>query len=185
MAHVQNWPKGYKTSTVSVIQGEFQVSSDPGIVLSTVLGSCISVCLYDRMVGVGGMNHYLLAESAKTDTYSLKYGAHAMELLVNALLKAGASRRDLEAKVFGGSLMSGRFDYIGPRNAEFALNYLADEKLAVVANDTGGAAARRVNFHPATGQARVIRTQAQVTTEAQNVTPRPANSANSDRAVLF
>ncbi|MEL6682220.1 MAG: chemotaxis protein CheD [Pseudomonadota bacterium] len=160
MTLVQSWPQGYQTRIDAVIQGEYNVSSRPEIVLSTVLGSCVSVCLFDRSVGIGGMNHYLLADSGTAAGNNLKYGAHAMELLVNGLLRAGASRGNLEAKIFGGSLMSGRFDHIGPRNAEFAIGYLRDENLPVIAEDTGGTTARRVNFHPVTGQARVIRTQA-------------------------
>lgn len=185
MVHTNNWPAGYSTRLVSVIQGEYRVSSDSSIVLSTVLGSCISVCMFDRSAGIGGMNHYLLAESNKAERNNLKYGAHAMELLMNGLLKAGASRSRLEAKVFGGSLMSGRFDFIGPRNAEFALEYLRDENLPVVAKDIGGAAARRVNFHPATGQARVIQTQARV----EVVAPKPTHQAETEKrangAILF
>lgn len=185
MGHLQNWPIGYSTRIVSVIQGEFQVSRDAEVVLSTVLGSCISVCMYDREVGVGGMNHYLLADGGEAKANSLKYGAHAMELLINGLLRAGASRNRLEAKVFGGSLMSGRFDYIGPRNAQFALDYLEDENLPVVAKDVGGAAARRVNFHPVTGQARVIQTQARVDVAPPQVPDRPTSKSPADRAVLF
>jgi Chemotaxis protein; stimulates methylation of MCP proteins len=151
-----SWPEGYQTHTVAVIRGEFQVSSDPEVVLSTVLGSCVSVCLYDQDQGIGGMNHYLLADASEGEATSLKYGANAMELLINHLLKRGATRARLQAKVFGGSKMSGRFADIGPRNADFALRYLAAEEFPVIARDLGGAEARRVNFHPATGKARVV-----------------------------
>lgn len=154
--HYQTWPDGFRTHTEPVIRGEYRVSSDPDVVLSTVLGSCVSVCLYDPARRLGGMNHYLLADGSDGEVTSLKYGAHAMELLINTMLKAGASRSSLQAKVFGGSKMSGRFADIGPRNAAFALKYLAAEDFPVNAQDLGGAEARRVNFHPATGKARVV-----------------------------
>lgn len=185
MPMVQNWPTGYATRNVSVIQGEFKVSADPEVVLSTVLGSCISVCLFDAKARIGGMNHYLLADADKAGGSSLKYGAHAMELLVNGLLRAGAGRGNLQAKIFGGSLMSGRFDYIGPRNAEFAVNYLTDENFPIIAEDTGGASARRVNFHPATGQARVIQTQSQVDNAPPKPPTKPAVEKKSNSALLF
>ena len=155
---LQPWPPGYQTRTLAVIRGDFKVSSDPGLVLSTVLGSCVSVCMFDPNARIGGMNHYLLAEGTESDANSLKYGAHAMELLINNLLKQGASRTTLRAKVFGGSRMTGRFADIGPRNAEFALRYLTAEDFEIQSRDLGGTAARRVNFHPVTGQARVIHT---------------------------
>ncbi|MDX8348593.1 chemotaxis protein CheD [Cognatiyoonia sp. IB215446] len=185
MTVMQNWPSGYATRTVSVIQGEYKVSSDAEVVLSTVLGSCISVCLFDRVTGIGGMNHYLLADGGNEESNNLKYGAHAMELLVNGLLKFGASRANLKAKVFGGSLMSGRFDYIGPRNAQFAIDYLNDENLTLLAQDTGGTSARRVNFHPVTGQARVIQTRSQVEIAPQNPTEKPDNKGRMSNVILF
>ncbi|MDX8353350.1 chemotaxis protein CheD [Cognatiyoonia sp. IB215182] len=185
MTVMQNWPSGYATRTVSVIQGEYKVSADAEVVLSTVLGSCISVCLFDRVAGIGGMNHYLLADGGKAEGNSLKYGAHAMELLVNGLLKAGASRANLEAKVFGGSLMSGRFDYIGPRNAQFAIDYLKDENMPLLAQDTGGAAARRVNFHPVTGHARVIQTRSHVEIAQPKPIESPNKSSRATNAILF
>lgn len=151
-----SWPEGYSTHVVPVIRGEFLVSDDPDVVLSTVLGSCVSVCLFDPAFGLGGMNHYLLADASEGEATSLKYGANAMELLINNMLKRGAARARLQAKVFGGSRMSGRFADIGPRNVEFALRYLAAEDFPVVGRDLGGAEARRVNFHPATGKARVV-----------------------------
>mgnify|MGYP003876705161 CR=1 FL=1 len=156
MQQYQNWPAGYRTRTLAVIRGEFQVSTDPEIVLSTVLGSCVSVCLYDPTCKIGGMNHYLLADAAEGETANLKYGANAMELLINRLLRQGASRANMQAKVFGGARMSGRFADIGPRNAAFALRFLAAEDFPVLAQDLGGSEARRVNFHPVSGKARVV-----------------------------
>ena len=173
MKHLQNWPAGFNTKLVAVIQGDFQVSSDPAVALSTILGSCASVCLFDPDSGLGGMNHYLLADSAQSGSVSLKYGAHAMELLINSLLKMGAARHRLKAKVFGGGLITGRFDYIGPRNTKFALQYLEDEGIPVISQDIGGNAARRLNFHPPTGQVRITYTQTK-TDPAMSHPPKPA-----------
>jgi len=157
MQQFQNWPEGYRTYMVPVIRGEFQVTADPDIVLSTVLGSCVSVCMFDPSARIGGMNHYLLADPSEGEVTSLKYGAHAMELLINNLLRKGAGRTSLQAKIFGGSKMSGRFSDIGPRNAAFALKYLAAEDFRVAGQDIGGTEARRINFHPVTGKARIVR----------------------------
>ena len=172
---LQSWPEGYRTYVVAVIRGEFQVTKDPEVVLSTVLGSCVSVCLFDSEAQIGGMNHYLLVDPSEGEATSLKYGANAMELLINNLLRQGAMRHRLQAKVFGGARMSGRFADIGPRNGEFALRYLAAEDLPVVGKDLGGTEARRVNFHPVTGKARIVRVAGVVEPAiAAPPPPRPA-----------
>ncbi|WP_370207248.1 chemotaxis protein CheD [Pararhodobacter marinus] len=183
----QNWPEGYRTRTVPVIRGEYLVSSDPELVLSTVLGSCVSVCLYDPACRIGGMNHYLLADAREGEATSLKYGANAMELLINHLLKSGASRSTLQAKVFGGSRMSGRFGDIGPKNAEFALRYLRAEDFPVRAQDLGGTDARRINFHPVTGKVRIIHVSGAMDAAivAPPPPPPPPRSAKPDAVTLF
>ncbi|MFN4098845.1 MAG: chemotaxis protein CheD [Pararhodobacter sp.] len=174
MQQFQNWPDGYRTYMIPVIRGEFQVTSDPEIVLSTVLGSCVSVCLYDPSARIGGMNHYLLADPSEGEATSLKYGAHAMELLINNLLRKGAGRANLQAKVFGGSKMSGRFADIGPRNAAFALRYLKAEDFPVAGQDLGGTEARRINFHPVTGKARIVRVAGHVDAAIAAPPPKPS-----------
>lgn len=154
MTHFVCWPSGYKTHLVPVVQGDFKVSSDPDVTLTTILGSCVSVCLFDDVKKIGGMNHYLLANGPSESCDSLKYGAHAMELLINALLRRGAVRSSIKAKVFGGGKMSERFHDIGSKNALFAIQYLSDEGILVVSKDLHGNSARRINFHPFTGLAR-------------------------------
>lgn len=180
----QAWPEGFRTHVVPVIRGEFQVSADPDVVLSTVLGSCVSVCLYDPDLKIGGMNHYLLADASEGEATNLKYGANAMELLINNLLRRGAMRDRLQAKVFGGSQMSGRFADIGPRNSDFALRYLAAEDFPVLAHDLGGVQARRVNFHPVTGKARVGHVNGTVDA-AIAAPPLPQPSARPDPAAAI
>lgn len=108
---------------VHVIQGEFKVVNDPDIVLSTILGSCVAACMRDPAAGVGGMNHFLLPGSATSPSSgadATRYGVHLMELLINGLLKQGARRDRLEAKIFGGARTIARFSNVGEQNAAFA-----------------------------------------------------------------
>ncbi|MET4898033.1 chemotaxis protein CheD [Sphingomonadaceae bacterium jetA1] len=142
---------------ITVIQGETRVSRDRDVVLTTVLGSCISACLYDPVAGIGGLNHFLLAEpgAAETDPKSMqRYGVYAMEVLINAMMALGAQRHSLKARLFGGAMMRDGFRDIGAANARFARKFLADERIALVGEDVGGMSARRVEFRPALGLAR-------------------------------
>lgn len=176
MTRYQDWPAGYQTKLQTVVQGEFKVSSEPTIVLSTILGSCVSVCLFDEAARLGGMNHYLLAEGTGHDSNTLRYGTHAMELLINALLRKGATRHRLKAKVFGGAKMNGRFAHIGQANASFAQNFLQAEGIPIAGKDLGGKQARRVNFHPFTGLARCNLTDATISETSIPPTKAPAKS---------
>lgn len=128
--------------------------------LVTLLGSCVSACLFDAAAGVGGMNHFLLPDGdATADGVPARYGTHAMELLINALLKLGARRQRLAAKVFGGGnvLRGFALDPVGTRNARFVLAYLAAESIPVVAQDLGDVHPRKVVFFPRTGRTLVRR----------------------------
>ena len=140
---------------VAVLQGHYEVTSNPDTVLSTVLGSCVAACLWDASAGVGGMNHFLLPHGRVGErTDILRYGVHAMELLVNALLNAGARRSALEAKLFGGAHVTGGFGVAGRLNAEFATNFLEREGIPYRGGSLGGHAARRVEFWAVSGRAR-------------------------------
>ncbi|KAK0331538.1 hypothetical protein LTR94_028535, partial [Friedmanniomyces endolithicus] len=111
-------------------QGEHRVTDDPHVVLSTILGSCVSMCLRDPVARVGGMNHFLLPEASSADVgaeASRRYGAYAMELLINEVLKAGGRRDRLEAKLFGGGRMFDGLRDVGRANADFAERFLRDE----------------------------------------------------------
>ena len=90
---------------VNIVQGEFFVSDDPNVVISTLLGSCVAACLHDPLAGIGGMNHFLLPGQLDHDGNGAaeRLGVHLMELLVNGLLKLGAGRDRLQAKIFGGA----------------------------------------------------------------------------------
>lgn len=138
---------------IPVLQGEFAVSDDPNTVMTTVLGSCVSICLYDPQVGVGGMNHFLLPGDQKQGKTSVRFGAHAVEVLINELLKKSARRENLEAKVFGGATIAAKFSGIGQSNADFARRFLAEEGIRCVSESLGGSHARRLRFWPALGKA--------------------------------
>ncbi len=136
-----------------VVQGEQAVSRDPEVMLTTLLGSCVAACLYDPVAEVGGMNHFLLPGEAEA-AGGLRQGVHAMELLVNALLKEGALRQRLRAKVFGGASMVERLTDVGQRNAAFAEAFLRREGIEVAGADLRGEQGRRVQFWPVGGRAR-------------------------------
>ncbi len=143
---------------ITVIQGEWVVTRDPEVVLTTVLGSCVAACMRDAEAGVGGMNHFLLPDGGEgaRKGEAERYGVHLMELLVNGLLKQGARRERLEAKLFGGcAFMSGRYA-VGARNAQFAEQFLRDEGIAYLGGSVGGSQGRRIEYWPVTGRARQI-----------------------------
>lgn len=140
---------------IHVIQGQYGLSERPDDILSTVLGSCIATCLCDREAGIGGMNHFLLPGEGAVRNGSLKYGVHAMELLINALLRRGARRERLRARVYGGANMIANLPPIGTANAEFALWFLRNEGIRCVGQDVGGRQARRVRYWPVQDRATV------------------------------
>ena len=141
-------------SSVYISQGQHAVGRDPDMVVSTILGSCISICLWDPVARVGGMNHLLLPES-QFGTDGLTAGAVDLDLLINKMMPLGAERPRLRAKLFGGSsMLNGRTD-IGARNAEFGRSYLRTEAIPCDAESVGGPRARRLKFWPATGIARM------------------------------
>lgn len=140
---------------VHILQGEYQVALGEGVVLTTVLGSCVSACLRDPVAAVGGMNHFLLP-GAGAARDAERYGAYLMELLINGLLKEGARRERMEAKLFGGARMIEGLSDIGGQNAAFARQFLHDEGIRLVAAHLGGDRGRRVEFFPLSGRARQI-----------------------------
>ncbi|HEV3105444.1 MAG TPA: chemoreceptor glutamine deamidase CheD [Trinickia sp.] len=145
---------------VKLLPNEFYTTADD-MVLVTVLGSCVAACIQDRTVGIGGMNHFMLPDDgdqpAQAASDSMRYGAYAMEVLINELIKMGGRRERFEAKVFGGAaVLAGMTTMnIGDRNSEFVRRYLALEKIRIVAEDLQGVHPRKVAFMPRTGQAMV------------------------------
>ena len=141
---------------IHIVQGEYKVTDNPDIVVSTLLGSCVAACIRDPITGVGGMNHFLLpGENGRShDHEAERYGDYLMELLINGLMKQGAQRDRLEAKLFGGARMMGGLSDIGKKNAEFAERYLKHEGIAVVGKDLGGDKGRRLQYWSVSGRAR-------------------------------
>lgn len=157
----------------NIVQGEFDVSMDPDIVFTTVLGSCVSACLYDADVGIGGINHFLLPDSGGQGQQSVKYGSMAMELLINEMLKSGARRQGIKVKLFGGARIGTLKNEIGQRNATFAHDYMKREGFEVVSESLGGTQARRLQFKPVTGHARINLVEAQdLSPEVMDAVPK-------------
>ncbi|WP_394730332.1 chemotaxis protein CheD [Altererythrobacter sp. GH1-8] len=166
---------------ITVIQGQALASGDPQVEFNTVLGSCVATCLFDPRARIGGMNHFLLAEPAHTNTpgrVDEHFGAFLMELLINQMLAQGASKQRMRARLFGGANMSARFARIGSANARFAREVLTREGIELVDADLEGSSARRVRFRPESGLVRCTKTEA---AEAPSVTPQvPQSSARGD-----
>ncbi len=144
---------------IHIVQGEYKVESDAHITLTTILGSCVAACLWDPIAGLGGMNHFLLPgidQSNQQPGAAMRYGVHAMELLVNKLLQNGADRRRLQAKLFGGARMIKGLTDIGDLNAAFAERFLHAEGISVVGGSLRGNYGRRIQFWPVSGRARQI-----------------------------
>lgn len=142
-----------RQNALHVIQGQYAVSGDPDAVICTLLGSCVACCLRDPVLGIGGMNHFLLPEG-QAGSDSLSYGVNAMELLINELLRMGARRDRLEAKLFGGGRLINGISDIGQKNGEFAKRFLENEGIKYVGGSLGGDSARRIEFWPVSGRAR-------------------------------
>ena len=149
-----------KSPAVKVLPGEYFVH-DSDLLIMTTLGSCIAACLWDRNARIGGLNHFMLPEVSNSDPSggNGRYGSFAMELLINEMMKRGASRGSLEAKVFGGGQVIAGMNSInvGERNTRFVLDYLKTERIPVISKDVLDVYPRKVCFMPASGKAMVKR----------------------------
>lgn len=160
----------FDIEAVKILPGEYFVTPRDMLIV-TVLGSCISVCLRDSATGIGGMNHFMLpgdkSEASSVVSGSARYGTYAMEVLINHLLKLGALRRRLEAKVFGGGAVISNMTTmnVGERNAAFVLDYMRTEGIPVVASDLLDIYPRKIYFFPRTG--RVLQKKSKVFTTRQ------------------
>lgn len=155
-AHAYAAPgKSTPDQRVYLVQGEFRVSDQADLVVSTTLGSCVACCLHDPHAGVGGINHFLLPHGeAFEGPEAIRYGAHAMELLINGMLQAGARKSRLVAKLFGGARLSEHLPDVGGANASFAEHFLRHEGIVYLGGSTGGGSARRIEFWPQSGRVR-------------------------------
>ena len=148
----------FKIQGVKLLPGEYYVT-DKDKLLVTVLGSCIAACIRDTKSGIGGMNHFMLPDGGSSDPKTplnapARYGTYAMEVLINQLLKSGARRANLEAKVFGGGNVMKELttSNVGQRNADFVLKFLVTENIPVTAKDLVDVYPRKVFFFPKTGK---------------------------------
>ena len=151
--------RNFDIEAAKILPGEYYVTGRD-MLLVTVLGSCVAACIRDPKTGIGGMNHFMLPENSdKSDVVSssMRYGGYAMEVLVNQLVKLGATRARLEAKVFGGGAVLRGFTTVnvGERNSEFVLDYLHTERIKVVSQDLMGLYPRKVYYFPASGRVMV------------------------------
>ncbi len=161
LAPTQYFDRQFNIEAAKIMPGEYFVTRRDMLIV-TVLGSCVAACIRDRSSGIGGMNHFMLPENADTadpTSNSARYGTYAMEMLINQLIKLGAKRPYLEAKVFGGGNVMRHFTIhnIGEQNSSFVLDYLGTEKIKVVAQDLEGIYPRKVYFFPKTGKVLVKR----------------------------
>lgn len=145
-----------------LLPGDYYVTLGDEMVF-TVLGSCVSACVRDRVLGIGGMNHFMLPEDSADSTRpwgtsasaATRYGNVAMEMLINDILKNGGRRENLEFKLVGGGRVLDAMTDIGARNIDFVRNYMKQEGFKVLGEDLGGEHPRKVMFHPKSGGARV------------------------------
>ena len=143
----------FQVNAAKLLPTQYLVVSDD-TALMTLLGSCVAACIRDPLLKIGGMNHFLLPDGDGSDGAPSRYGSYAMELLINDLLKRGANRGRLEAKVFGGANVLKGFtaNPVGTRNSQFVRDYLAAEHIPIVAEDLLGIHPRKVWFFPQTGK---------------------------------
>lgn len=150
----------HRIEAVKLLPGEYYVTVRD-MMLVTVLGSCVAACIRDARLGIGGMNHFMLPEGDANGPASqaARYGTFAMEVLINHLLKLGARREHLEAKVFGGGNVLPRLTQanVGHRNAEFVVKFLAAERIRIAARDLADRDPRKVYYFPASGRVLVKR----------------------------
>jgi chemotaxis protein CheD len=148
---------------VRVLPGGYYVTANRKEVVVTVLGSCVSACIRAPHSALGGMNHFMLPKNPRggeNGTHdAMRYGNHAMEVLINELLASGSRREDLEVKIFGGAnlnISAALGSEIGTGNAKFVVQYLRREGMAVSAHHLGGSRPRRIHYYPATGRVRML-----------------------------
>ncbi len=140
--------------TVKIFSGDWHVSVREPEMLATILGSCVAACIRDPIIGVGGMNHFLLPGDADAPPSgeAARYGVFAMESLINGILKAGGRKDRLEVKVFGGGNVINNSAKIGSKNAAFVRHFLKQEGLRLAGEDLEGDLPRRVHYFPESGR---------------------------------
>jgi len=157
------WDAKHGVWAAKILPGQLYVTTDADEVICTTLGSCVSACIRDNVLGMGGMNHFMLpiAESNSSgawDDQATRYGSFAMEQLINEIMKAGGRRENLEMKVTGGGhVIESMANKVGQRNIDFILDYAEVEGIEVLSQDLGDIYPRKVMYYPASGRLRVKR----------------------------
>ncbi|BFT32338.1 chemoreceptor glutamine deamidase CheD [Alteromonas sp. D210916BOD_24] len=155
---INYYDRRFKKDAIKILPGQYCVTSQDKI-LVTVLGSCVAACMFDPKLGIGGMNHFMLPDAREvltednSDFMATKYGVHAMEMLINDLVKAGADKKRIKAKVFGGGKVVPSIvqQNIGEINAKFVMEFLDTENIPTLASDLCNSYARKIYFFPLTG----------------------------------
>jgi chemotaxis protein CheD len=161
-APIRYFDRDFQVESVKILPGQYHAAAGE-VAISTVLGSCVSTCLWDPVTRVGGMNHFMLpgdgAAPGSPWAASARFGVYAMEVLINDMIHLGADRRRMVAKVFGGAQLLAGFDRldVGAKNSEFVLEFLREENIKVAAQDLLDVCPRKVHFFAATGKAHVKR----------------------------
>jgi chemotaxis protein CheD len=157
------WDKMHNIQAAKILPGEYYVTTQQEAIV-TVLGSCVSACVRDRVFGIGGMNHFMLpmTNANSSDAWqnininaATRYGNFAMEHLINTILSNGGMRENLEVKVFGGGKILAQMTDIGSRNISFVRDYIATEELDLLAEDLGDIYPRKVMYNPITGKVKM------------------------------
>ena len=166
-SHVKRfWDRQRQCPAAKILPGEYYVTLHDEMI-TTVLGSCVSACVRDRRLGVGGMNHFMLPLSENGGSWgggsddlvstATRYGNYAMEHMINEILKHGGQKKNLEAKVFGGGRIMKDLSDVGAKNIRFIEDYLKTEGITLIADDVGDIHPRKVIYFPRTGRALVKR----------------------------
>ena len=180
----------YERYVIRVLPGEYAVTAKKDHMLVTTLGSCVAACIRDPLTGVGGMNHFLLPQSSEftqAGDKGTRYGNHAMELLINDMLKMGCSRSRFEIKVFGGGHIGNTQISVGQENVEFILKYIKDEEMNLLSKDLGGTQARKIHYFPETGRVsrQLMRDTREISKQETELVKKPVVADTSDDIELF
>ncbi|NLY75390.1 MAG: chemotaxis protein CheD [Firmicutes bacterium] len=141
---------------VTIYSGNYYVTNDPEVVIHTLLGSCVAVCLFDSQRGIGGMNHFMLPQPRSNTVYNKNsksglFGSDAMDLMIEQILKMGGMLSCLKAKVFGGARVVESLDFLDAvvpdANINFTLEYLNEKKIPIVSKDIGGCSGRKIFYY--------------------------------------
>ncbi len=157
------WDKAQEINAAKILPGEFYVTTYDEVIV-TVLGSCVSACVRDRVFSIGGMNHFMLPASqperqhdanSAWGSMATRYGNYAMEALINSILKHGGRRENLEIKIFGGGKILEKMTNIGSKNIQFVHEFIRMEGLKLIAEDVGDIYPRKVQYYPMSGKVRM------------------------------